>query len=69
MGNAPDLIPTAEAAKILRRSVATVNRYAAAGDLKPALELGGRTGARLFHRADVEALAAKFATRTEEASA
>lgn len=56
-----DKISTAEAAGILGRSVATVNRWAKRG-LLPALEqYPGRTGPRLFDRATVEALAAKQA--------
>lgn len=52
-----DLIPTATVAKMLGKSVATINRWAAEGDrLKPAIDMGGRTGARLFRRSDVEAL-------------
>lgn len=39
-------------------SRATVNRYAASGNL-PARKLGGRTGPYLFERGDVERLAAK----------
>lgn len=37
-------------------SPATVNRWAAAGRVAPAVELPGRTGARLFLRSDVESL-------------
>lgn len=53
-----DLIGTAEAADILGRTVATLNRWAAdkrADTPKPAVELPGKTGARLYRRGDVEA--------------
>lgn len=55
---ASDLISTAEAAKALGKSVATLNRWAAEGREgvpQPAHTLPGATGARLYHRADVEA--------------
>ena len=52
----PDTITTAEAAVILGKSVATVNRLALLGRLTPTLKLPGKTGAYLFARADVEAL-------------
>lgn len=51
-----DLLPTASVAELLGKSVATINRWATEGRLKPALEMGGKTGARLFRRSDVEAL-------------
>jgi hypothetical protein len=52
-----DLVTTAEAALILGRSVATVNRLAASGQLAPTHKLPGKTGAYLFNRADIEAAA------------
>ena len=53
-----DLLSTSEAAGILCVTVATVNRWAATGKLVPAHQIAGRTGARLFAAADVDALAA-----------
>lgn len=52
-----DLIPTAETARILGKSVATINRWAAERKLVPAIEMPGEKGARLFRRSDVLALA------------
>lgn len=52
-----DLVTTAEAALILGRSVATVNRLAASGQLTPTHKLPGKTGAYLFNRSDIEAAA------------
>jgi len=52
-----DLLSTAEAARALGVTVATVNRWAAAGVLTPQHKLPGSTGARLFSRPDVEAFA------------
>lgn len=51
-----DLISTAEAASILDRPVATINRMAIDGRLPVAVQMPGRTGARLYRRADVLAL-------------
>ena len=56
-----DLIPTTEVAELLDVSVATVNRWAAEGQLKPRHEMPGRTGARLFSRRDIERFLAKRA--------
>lgn len=53
-----ETITTAEAAQILGKSVATVNRLVALGRLTPARKLPGKTGAYLFDRAAVEALRA-----------
>lgn len=50
-----DLIPTAEAARILRVNVRTVHRMAADGRLKIAVRIPGLRGPCLFERADVEA--------------
>jgi len=44
---------------MLGKSVATVNRLALAGVLRPVMKLPGKTGAYLFAREDVEALAVK----------
>lgn len=56
-----DLIGTVEAATILDKSPRTVKRFAFSGKLPPALKMSGDTGAYLFHRADVERLAAELA--------
>jgi excisionase family DNA binding protein len=49
-----DLIGADEAGDIAGASRATVKRAAIAGELPYALKMPGRTGAYLFHRADVE---------------
>lgn len=59
---ATNLLTTAEVAALLGTSVATVNRWAAAGKLPVAHSLPGIRGARLFDRSDVEALRAPVAT-------
>lgn len=53
------LVSTAEAAEIIGRSIATVNRFVREGLLAPAMQYPGSTGARMYHRADVEALRAE----------
>lgn len=55
-GAKPDLIPTAEVAKLLGVHIATVTRRAALGQIPVAMKLPGETGAYLFDRADIEAL-------------
>lgn len=57
-----DLIPTAEVAKRLGKSVYTVNRYVRDGVLTPTMQLPGTRGARLFHPAEVERFAATLGT-------
>lgn len=52
-----ELISTSEAARLIGKDVSTINRWCASGKLTPAFKLDGRTGAYLFHREDVEALA------------
>lgn len=56
-----DLVGTSDAAKILDVHPATVTRLIGEGpdQLKPAGRLGGDSGAFVFNRADVEALAEK----------
>lgn len=49
-----DLISTSEVALLFGKSVATINRWAADGRIKPAVEGHGRTGPRLYSRADIE---------------
>lgn len=52
------LVTTSEAAKMLHRSIRTVNRMARDGSLAPALKLPGATGAYMFAREDIEKLLA-----------
>lgn len=52
-----DLVPTAEAATILRRSPSQVARYADSGTLPVAFRGPGKKGALFFDRADVVRLA------------
>lgn len=64
-----DLVTTAQAAEIVGRSVATVNRWAAEGQiLVPAFQFPQHKGARMFRRADVEAIAATQAERDGDAA-
>ena len=41
---------------LFRSRVGTINRWVRIGKLSPVVAMAGRTGARLFDRADVEAL-------------
>lgn len=50
-----DLLPTKAVAALFSTTVATVNRWAQEGKLTPAVEMPGRTGARLYRRSDIEA--------------
>ena len=52
-----DLIGSAVAARLLGINRATFNRWAARDDAALVVKIPGRTGVRLFHRADIEALA------------
>jgi len=54
---ATDLIGSAEACTILHVDRSTLSRWVAAGRLAPVHRLPGATGALLFSRAEVEALA------------
>ena len=54
-----NLIGCVETARLLKCSRATVQRRALSGELTPAHRGPGKTGAYLFERADVEALAAE----------
>jgi transposase len=56
-----DLISTAEAASILGVEPATVNRWVARGDLAVAAKLTGLRGANVFHRREIEQVAAERA--------
>lgn len=55
-----DLVSVVDAARILNRGIATVNRWAATGRLPTTAKAPGLRGARLFDRRDVEALAAEL---------
>ena len=52
-----DLIGSNEAARILSINRATLNRWAATGRVPIAIDMDGLTGAKLYERADIEALA------------
>ena len=53
-----DLVSSREALELLGLTdPSTISRWVAAGKLTPAHKLPGKTGAYLFNRADVEALA------------
>jgi excisionase family DNA binding protein len=52
-----ELLGVSEAAKLIGCSERTVKRLAKTGELPHALKMPGQTGAYLFHRNDVEALA------------
>lgn len=52
---------TQEAATLLGVDRSGITRRVQAGRLAPAMKLAGRTGAYLFERADIEALAASEA--------
>lgn len=52
--HAGELLSTADAAREIGVSVATVNRWVGAGTLSPAAKAPGLRGARLFSVADVE---------------
>ena len=51
------LVGSIEAARILSINRATFNRWAASGRVPIAINLDGLTGAKLYERADIEALA------------
>ncbi len=57
-----DTLTTAETAEALRTDRKGVRRLIARGDLAPARKLPGKTGAYLFERRAVEALAAERAS-------
>lgn len=56
-----DLITSSQAGVLLGRSARTVHRLVTDGQLSYAKQLTGPNGAYLFHRAEVERLAAKRA--------
>lgn len=60
----PELIGTAEAARVLGKSHRTVHRLVKSGDLEPAMTApGGPAGVFLFRRADVERIAKTYPER------
>lgn len=63
MESPDNLIGTAEAARILGKSHRTVHRLVESGDLVPVITApGGFSGAFLFARGDVEAIASERAS-------
>jgi len=50
------LCGTAEVAHILGVDVSTVSKMVTRGELKPVIQLPGKTGSRLFDRAEVAAM-------------
>lgn len=64
-----DLVPTKEAARILRRSVSTVSRWVEIGKLTPALKIDGQRGPMWFDRATVEAIRAEEDAKYEPSGA
>lgn len=59
MAETQEFLSTAEVARILGVSVATVNRRAADGILPVAHKLPTRVGANLFRRKDIDRVAAE----------
>ena len=57
-----DLVSTTEAAEILDRHVRTIHRLVNDGQLTPVAKVPGKTGAYMFHRADVLALRERAAS-------
>lgn len=53
------LIGSTEARRLLHIERSTLTRWVQLGRIKPAQKLPGTTGAYLFHRSDIEELAAK----------
>lgn len=63
------LIPTSVASSLLGKPAAAISRMVRTGRLTPAHKLPGLTGAYLFRRTDVEALARdEIAKATERAA-
>lgn len=54
-----DYLTTSQVAERLGLNVATINRWVRVGRLTPAMQYPGQRGARLFHAADIDALAAE----------
>lgn len=59
-----DLIGSLDAARLCGVDRATFNRWAADGEIAPVVAFPGRTGARLYGRATVLALAAQKSAET-----
>lgn len=55
-----DLIPSAEAAAILRLPISTFHERVRNGDIEQAVKLPGLRGARLFDRTRIDALAEEY---------
>lgn len=62
MINDEHLLTTADAARRLGIAVPTLNRWARAGRIAPAIEGPGIRGARMYAAADIEALAQERAS-------
>ena len=62
------LIGSAEAAEILGVDRATFNRWVTSGRVHATAQLPGRTGARMFSRESIEALASPTGQPAEVAS-
>lgn len=54
-----DLITSPEAGRIINRSARTIHRLVEAGKLTPMVTMPGPSGAYLFRREDIEALASE----------
>lgn len=63
-----DLIRSRDAAEILHRDIRTVHRWAEDGRLPVAVKVPGYRGGFLFHRRDIEAVAAELADSGTAAS-
>lgn len=61
------LLTTAQSAADLGVSLRTFGRLVNAGLIRPEMKLPGRTGARLFHRAEVERVKAERRATTAAA--
>lgn len=62
MSNVSTHVTTRVAAERLGISVRTVNRWVELGKLKPAYEVSGKGGFRVFDVADIDAIAAERAS-------
>ncbi len=63
----PDLIGTTEAAEVIGIERSTISRWVKDGALNPAHRMTGQTGAFLFHRSEVERVAAEYQSRKASA--
>lgn len=61
------LIGSAEAAEIVGVDRSTFTRWVNRGEVCPAVELPGKTGARLFDRAEIERLADRMTEAAKSA--